>query len=298
VKSVRVLVTGGSGFIGSHLLNRLKAEGTNTLSVDIKNVKKPIDIRNPTQLNEVVQSFDPDVIVHLAAIASIPRCEAHIWLAYTTNVLGTCNLVRLCSGRRLLFASSAAVYGYHYHGPISEDALPSPTNHYGLTKLAGEMQVMRNVENFAIFRIFNVYGPNCHRSYVIPDLISKIRMASNIVKVQGTGDEIRDFIYIDDLLDVLVYFMKNEIKGIFNIGTGKPITIRQLAYIIATLLGKPWIKFKFESQHRMGDIPVLWANISKVSSVTGWSPKVDLQSGLKKILTAEGYCPNRALNTL
>ena len=283
---MRVLVTGGSGFIGSHLIRRLANEGYEVFNIDIRS-PNPIDIRDVKRVKRVFEEFRPEAVVHLAAVASVPLCEQNPREAYETNVLGSLNIFKLCSeyGAKCIFSSSAAVYGEPNVIPTPEDAPKDPINHYGLTKLVGEY-ICRFImkTNYVIFRIFNCYGPNCNRSYVIPDTIRKLTKNKNPIRMLGTGEESRDFVYIDDVINaILLAINKKDVIGTFNIGTGKNIKIRELAAKIAQIMGKK-VRFVFDTKKRKGDFSISCADISKVTKMIGWYPKVSLDEGLKRTI--------------
>jgi len=278
-----IIITGGNGFIGLHLIKKLVKLNFNVFNIDIKNKRKPLDITDFEEMRKIFKTIRPDVVIHLAAIASVPYCEKNIEKAYRVNVMGTLNIAKLAEkyGAKIIFASSSAVYGIPKVIPTPESYPPSPINHYGITKLAGELIVKKHCGQYIIFRIFNVYGPECQRSYVIPDIIRKILKGGNKVFLSGTGEEKRDFIYIDDAIDAFLMVVRNDISGTFNLGTGTPTKIKDLAKIIAKLMGIKNVTFIFEGRTREGDFPVNQADITRIRKVLGWTPRFSLERGLK-----------------
>jgi len=250
---LKVLVTGGSGFIGHHLIKYLSNRGHQVFNVDIASSKadERVDVREFEGLKEVFELLKPDVVVHLAAIASIPRCEEDVDLCFETNARGTLNVAVMCSklGCKLVFASSSAVYGEPAKVPTPVTHPLNPVNVYGLTKLLGERIVQYFCPSHVIFRIFNVYGPECYRSYVIPDIIRKILAGHNPIPLQGTG-EVRDFIYIEDVLEAFRIAIETPITGVFNLGSGKAYRIRDVAEMIIDIMGVPGVGLKFEGKKR------------------------------------------------
>jgi nucleoside-diphosphate-sugar epimerase len=291
---MKVLVTGGSGFIGTHLIKTLESSGHQTYNVDVANQKNPIDIRQPLELSKVFSRFRPDIVVHLAALASIPLCETYPVKAYKTNLLGTLYVTKSAAKQKakLIFASSAAVYGNPHHLPTPEDYPQNPVNIYGATKLAAEHLVKTIApSSFVIFRIFNAYGSHCNRHYVIPDTIRKILSGKNPAQMIGTGEESRDFVYISDVIDALLRGINANVTGIYNVGTGITVPIKVLARKIAKIMGLD-VTFVFNDSMRPGDFKVNMSDITKIKKRLGWRPKVKLEEGLRK--TIRWFVANRA----
>lgn len=281
---MRVLVTGGSGFIGSHLINRLENDGHEVFNVDI-HAKIPVDIRIPHKVKNVFEKFRPEIVFHLAALASVPLCEKHVDRAYKTNVLGSLNVIKASStnGARLIFSSSAAVYGNPKVIPTPEETPLEPFNHYGLTKVVVECLCRQYLRDYLIFRIFNAYGPQCKRSYVVSDTIRKIMSGKNPVRMSGTGEEARDFVYISDVIDAFCIAMKHDTVGTYNLGTGISTKIRVLTKKISEIIGRN-ICFKFGSKMRIGDFMINQASMDKVRNTFKWKPLTTLDIGLKKTI--------------
>jgi UDP-glucose 4-epimerase len=283
---MRVLVTGGSGFIGTHLSKALESAEHQICNVDIASQENPIDITQPSKLSKVFGRFRPDVVVHLAALASIPLCETHPVRAYKTNVLGTLHVAKLAKRQKakLIFASSAAVYGNPNQLPTPEDCPQDPINIYGATKLAAEHVVRRIAAiRFITFRIFNAYGSPCNRPYVIPDTIRKIFSGNNPVQMLGTGEESRDFIYIGDVIEALMRGINTDVTGIYNVGTGMATPIKVIAKKIAQIMGDD-ATFVFNDSMRPGDFKVNMSDITKIKQKLGWRPNVNLEEGLSETI--------------
>jgi len=288
-----ILVTGGSGFIGHHLIKYLLRRGHNVYNIDIasNNSQERINVKDFENLSKVFKDVKPDVIVHLAAIASVPLCENSLYECFETNVKGTLNVAILSNriGSKLIFASSSAVYGTPSLLPTPTSYPAQPTNFYGLSKALGEQIVRYFVpSSHVIFRIFNVYGPECYRSYVIPDIIRKILAGHNPISLLGTGQESRDFIYIDDVLEAFRIAIETNAVGTFNLGSGNTYKINDIALMIKDIMKRSLVTFVFEGKSRPGDFMANWADINDVPP--NWKPKIDIKTGLE--MTVEWYLRN------
>ncbi len=279
-----MLITGGSGYIGSIACEYFEKCGFLTKNIDIgsSNLKNRIDIRDYETMEKIFKSFKPTIVLHLAALASVPLCQKNIKEAFDINVIGTSNTALLSNltNSRLIFASSAAVYGSPMTIPTPVSTVTNPTNIYGLTKLLGEEIIKHISKNYAIFRIFNVYGGNCNRSYVIPDIIRKIKRNKKQIKLLGTGKERKDFVFINDVLEVFNIATKKNINGVFNLGSGKPIDIDHLSRLIKRLMGTTRTKVTFEGVKREGDIEHSHADINGINKFPGWQPNTKILEGL------------------
>jgi UDP-glucose 4-epimerase len=286
-----ICVTGGSGFIGTHVVEALRKRGDNVRNVDLAAAaaEERADIRSASTLSRLLSPRPPEVIVHLAALASVPECERHPDDCFSHNVQGTWTVSSVAAAlrARLVFASTAAVYGEPTQLPTPTSAPILPTNLYGRSKSVGEAIVRSFDPNATIFRVFNVYGPRCDRTYVIPDTIRKVRTGVDPVPMQGTGRESRDFVYVSDVVDAVERAIDHPRPGTYNLGQGETVTIAKLATAIGDLLGRPGIGFSFEGP-RFGDFSINWADIRPPHALPGWSPQVRLQDGLERMIEEAG----------
>ncbi len=297
-----VLVTGAAGFIGSHMVKLLLKEGFNVIAVDnlrsgrIENLKDvlnrihfyKIDIRNE-EIGKVIR--EADIVIHMAAVVNIQDFYERPKEGFDINVNGTVNLLeyaRKYEVELFEFASSAAVYGNPIKLPISEDHPTNPLHPYGASKLAGEKIGMTYFYTYGLkfigFRIFNVYGPRMTGGFyagVIAKFIESA-LSGKPLTIFGSGEQTRDFIYVEDITNGFLAGIKRRKAGIFNLGTGRVITINELAKIIKRLTNSDsqiiW------TNPRPGDIMHSQADISKAKSELGWEPKFDILTGLKRTI--------------
>jgi UDP-glucose 4-epimerase len=262
----KYLITGGAGFIGSSIAKNIDAI--------IFDTTKGHDILNAQQLSEM--SHATEGIFHCAAKISVPESFEKPDEYHTVNVLGTKNVV--ATNKKIVFSSSAAVYGT-YTKKVREDFILKPESPYGQNKVDAE-QLLAHGPHIAL-RYFNVYPS---RFGVISKFITLAKENKDIV-LAGDGSQVRDFIFIDDIVAANIKAMQytNKEFEVFNIASGVGITIKELAELIIRLTNSK-SKIVFTAKHK-GDINYSVADISKAKEKLGWEPKVTLEQGLKKILS-------------
>lgn len=279
--TMNVLVTGGAGFIGRHLVSKLLSQGhkvniydnfssSEKFSTDAKIIEG--DIRDSGDVARAMKGVE--AVFHLAAISDMRADED---LIYNTNFIGSKNVFEAAkeAGAKIVFTSSSAVYGETKLAKETDEC--HPANQYGKSKLRAEKICP---EGF-ITRLFNVYGPNGRG---VVNKFCKLIPKYEDVNVFGHGTQTRDFIYVDDVVAALV--MGLNLQGVYNIGTGKETSLLELIDAIhAMTKSKPNIKFL---PHVAGDVQRSKADISKIQQ-TEWFPKVELQDGIRKVLLAEGF---------
>jgi len=307
-----VLVTGGAGFVGSHLVETLVREGAKVTVVDllergnlknIESVRGDIefihgDLRNGDLCDKVCQG--KEVVMHLAAkVGGVAYNVAHPGTMFYTNVLINTNILeaaRKASVDRILMVSSACVYPRHCTIPTPEEEGfledPEPTNlGYGWAKRIAEIQarcyVLQYNMKIAIVRPYNTYGPrddfSPETSHVIPALIQRVLKGENPLRVWGSGDQTRAFVYVTDMVKGLMLTTEIHPKSDpINIGTEEEVTIRDLAHWVVRVSGKS-PKIVFDTEKPSGQ-PRRNADISKAKRILGYRPTLSLEEGLKKTM--------------
>lgn len=299
----KVLVTGGLGFIGSHLVDKLVEQGDDVtvldhlvkenLNPDIFLISK--DIRNYKVLKDVV--VGKDIIYHLAAETTTKENSLgwdDVVKDYEINALGTLDLFRAVvetkTDPRIIYASSAAVYGNPQYTPMGEQHPTFPISPYGISKLTGEKYAYAYYKEYGLkitsLRIFNTYGIGQTR-YVMIDFLKKLINNPNQLEIMGNGEHIRDYCYISDTVDAFILAGKcdNTIGEVLNVAGGEPISISNLARTMIKLLGLGnKVKLLFTDESWKGDIDVLKADITLINILTGFKPKVSLIEGLELLI--------------
>lgn len=309
---MKILITGGAGFIGSHLAERLLKQQHRVAVVDnldefyprvlkfanLAAIKEAgefrfheVDIRDQASLASVLAQERPDVIMHLAAKAGVrPSIEQAVSYV-NVNVDGTVNVLeaaRQCGAQKIVFASSSSVYGSGSHAPFKEEqSIWRPISPYAASKLAGELMCYTYAHLYDLpvvcLRFFTVYGPRQRPDLAIHKY-TKLMKAGLHVPVFGDGTSGRDYTYIDDITEGILAAIHFETKfDIFNLGNSHPVLLRDLIAALAEVIGvRPELQF-LPSQP--GDVPLTWADISKAKKLLHYSPKTSLPDGLKRFVS-------------
>ncbi len=297
----KVVVTGGAGFIGSHLAEELARRDYQTVILDDLSTGKMENIQgllkkgnveftqgSVTDLELLNRIFtDATYIFHLAAIPSVPRSIENPQASHEVNVNGTFNVLlaaRENSVSKVIYASSSSVYGDTPTLPKKEDMIPRPLSPYAATKLAGEYYCQVFHEAYKLptvcLRYFNVYGPrqdpDSQYAAVIPKFIKRVSEGNPPI-IFDDGEQTRDFTFIKDAVEANILAAENDVCGIFNIASGKNITINQLAKLVITIAGKN--VGLIHQEPRPGDIRHSLADISKARTFS-YEPKYSLEVGL------------------
>jgi UDP-glucuronate 4-epimerase len=307
---MRILVTGGAGFIGSHLVEELLTSGHQVAILDdfndfydprikhanIATVAKSVtihqvDLRDSASVRSLFHRQKFEAIAHLAARAGVRPSIQHPQLYYDTNVAGTLHLLeaaRVTEVERFIFASSSSVYGVSKKVPFSEDQhLTQTLSPYGATKIAGEFLCSTYSHLYKMrvvaLRYFTVYGPRQRPDLAIHQFTRRINAGQPIDQF-GDGTTRRDYTYIDDIIQgtmtALDYF--GPLFDIFNLGESETVQLEELISVIEDALGKKAKINRLPDQP--GDMPLTCADISKAKKLLGYNPTTRLSDGLPRFI--------------
>jgi len=309
----KVVVTGGAGFIGSHLAEELVSQNYHVIILDDLSTGRQENIdsllrQNKTEfirgsitdltfLQEVFQ--DVSYVFHLAALARVPQSVADPLTTNEINVKGTLNVMLAAKEngvKKVIYSSSSAVYGDSPVLPQSEAMPLNPGSPYALTKLVGEYygSIFSQIYNLPTvsLRYFNVFGsrqdPLSPYANVIPVFISRVAQDLPPI-IYDDGEQSRDFVYVDDVVRANILAIKKGVEGVYNIGSGNSTTINELVTAILAILQKE-LKPVYEKP-RLGDPRHTLAEISKASQF-GYKPEYSLEEGLKAIVPIYSSRPN------
>ena len=305
----QVLVTGGAGFIGSHVTRDLLDRGA---AVDVVDnlfagerrlvpddaVLHEVDIRDPDDLADTVAAVDPDVVVHLAAIHYIPYCNEHPEEAFDVNVMGTRHLLEAARDLdgldRIVYSSSAAVYPPRDE-PHAETDPTGPMDIYGRTKLVGEdlleLFAPQTEVPCASARLFNVYGPNETNDHLVPAILDQLHDGSRSVEL-GNLTPARDLVHVTDVSRALVSLAADldpdHRYRAYNVGTGTEHTVREVVERVSEALGDEIEIEQDQERVRESDRPHLRPSIDRIEREIGWQPQVAVVDGCRDLLATEG----------
>lgn len=313
MQSPRILLTGGAGFIGSHLAEALLRRGDSVVIVDCldefyaparkrKNLEEirrsgsfefhQADICDLDAMRQLFARVQPEVVIHLAARAGVrPSIESPL-LYDRVNVTGTLNLLELSRQFRVgkfIFGSSSSVYGATSKAPFSEDHVEcKPISPYAASKLSDELFCYTYAHLFGLsmicLRFFTVYGPRQRPDLAIHKFTAQIE-AGHPIQVFGDGSSGRDYTHVSDIVGGILASLAyaHDSAGvpfeIFNLGNSSPVTLLQLLEILERVTGRKAIREQRPMQP--GDVPLTWANISKSAKLLNYAPKMKLEDGIR-----------------
>lgn len=297
---MKVLVTGGGGFIGSHVTKMLLDDGHQVVVLDNlshgykENVDKRAklivgDIKDPKKTKEALKGVN--AVIHMAGLIVVPESVKNPIKYTDNNVLGTISLLesmKEAGVKKIIFSSSACVYGTPEKLPIKEDAPLHPDNPYGATKAAVEAFLQAYHANFSfdvtILRYFNPYGPGRLAppiTHAIPNFIMAT-LAKKPIPLYWKGEQIRDFIYIEDLAQAHIDVLSLSGFNVFNLGMEKGVKVKDVVEMIFEIVG--YIVPIDDLGKRAGDVHANYASSQKLKKAVSWKAKIDLKEGLKRTI--------------
>ena len=301
LKGKKILVTGGAGFIGFHLCNRLSDLTSNLTIYDnlssgtkenVKDVSKAKFIKGDIlDLKKLFSLEKTDLIYHLAAQVVVPYSMENPLIDFETNAKGTVQVLEKArkDDAKVVFASSAAVYGNPTVFPTPEEYGFHPFSCYGLSKVVGEeycqMYQSQYGLDITIMRFANVYGSRCHG--VIHDFLDKIAKNPGKLEIIGTGLQSRDFVHVSDVVDALVTVGSEDFANgkTYNIGFGTTTSIIDLAKMMLNILNLQTKTFITTTNVSwQGDVTKIWFDNSKAKKELNWNPKITLEESIKAII--------------
>ncbi|MDP2729856.1 MAG: GDP-mannose 4,6-dehydratase [Dehalococcoidales bacterium] len=306
---MKMLITGGAGFIGSHLCDKYTKEGHTVLCLDnfmsgnLMNIRHLLDYRNFKLIEGDIRNYelldkvmrDVDTVFHLAAQIHVDRSYIEPQLTYEVNVMGTQNILevaRLYDAKRVIYASTSEVYGSAQHVPINEQHPLNAPHPYGASKIAADRMCYAYIQTYgmdiSILRLFNTFGPR-QRDIGYGGVISIFtrRVLSNVPPIiYGDGLQTRDYIYIDDAVRAydLVLNHKEPITDPINFGSGTEVSILDLANKVIGFCGKKDSLRPIHVESRIGEVKRLIADSSKARKLVGWEAKCNFEEGLSKFV--------------
>ena len=303
MKNKNVLVTGGGGFIASHLTRRLVNLGADVSiitkykslidNVRIADVWDDInvieaDIRNIDSLNQI-KELKPDIVYHLAAYNHVGHSFIHISECFDVNAKGTANLIEACNTcSKFIYTSTSEIYGYQEKVPFEEDFKPQPISPYSISKYTGELYArMKNHQNkypVVILRPFNNFGPYQSEKAIIPEIIINCLLGKEIKSTEG--NQTREFNYIENIIDGFILAAKEDkaIGEIINLGSGQDISIKNLILKIHELTNSRSKLSIGSLEYRPTEIWKMFCENSKSRNILGWKPNISFEEGLKKTI--------------
>lgn len=293
LKGKRILVVGGNGYLGTFLVKVLK-ENEADIFIISRDCEKSgsqfiIDITNFDETYKVIQKIKPDIVFHLAASISRNRDFSIYEKMAEVNVQGTLNILRSLEGidAHFIFTSSSEIYGNNV-SPFHENQIPKPVSPYSLSKISAEMliQTFSNNHNkkFTNLRVFNFYGENMPEGFFIPQMINSLKRGEDFLMTKG--EQVRDFLYVGDVVDALVLTAKNTRKygQTMNVCSGKGTKLSELAVAVNTSMNTKAKIILGAIPYRDNEVWEMIGDPSKIQNSIGFEPKISIEKGIKIVI--------------
>lgn len=296
INNKTILITGSGGFIGHHLAKKLSLQGNNVIGTFLKEEKNPFlnesiycDIKRFDDVKKLAQ-YKIDHIFHLAGIPNVKESIVNPINDFNANTLGVINILEVFKKKEIQsfnFTSTVSVLDPTNNLPLDENAKLGPTTPYGASKMSSEAycKVYNLCYNIPtrIVRLFNIYGPG-KRGLVVYDIIKKLLLKPEVLELYGDGNQIRDFLYIEDAVDGLEIIAENGKNGdVYNLGSGVPVSIIELSKKILYSMGLNNVKIKTTNRNYKGELLKWYADIHKIEKI-GFEQKINLEKGLKQTI--------------
>jgi len=293
LKDKKIIVVGGNGYLGSFLVSALKEQKANVFIISNDCEATPsqfiVDITNFEETQKIIQQIKPEIIYHLAANINRNRDFSIYENMKAINVQGTLNVLRALENidAHFIFTSTSEVYGNN-SSPFHENQIPKPVSPYSLTKMSAEflIETFCNQHNkkYTNLRVFNFFGKNMPESFFIPQMINSLKRSEDFMMTKG--EQVRDFLYIDDVIDALLLTATNtnSYGETMNVCSGKGTQLSQLAKAVNTTM-------RSKAKIVLGAIPYrdneVWEMIgdqSKIKRITGFEPKTSIEKGIEIVI--------------
>ncbi|MFH1671427.1 MAG: NAD-dependent epimerase/dehydratase family protein [Candidatus Portnoybacteria bacterium] len=298
----KYLVTGGAGFIGSHLVDKLINQGDKVIVIDNLSTGKKkyinsnaifyqTDICSDKKMKQIFKKENFDFVFHLAAQTSVVESIGDPFQDNKVNAIGSLNIFKNCVDNGIkkivFFSTGGAIYG-DVEKAVKEDHLPNPDSPYAIHKFVAEkyLEILHKINNlnYIILRPGNIYGPRQYKggegAVIAVFTYNNINNKKSII--YGDGLQTRDYVYVDDVVNVALIAIKSNIQGVFNISNGRALNIFDLIKVIEKVTNR---KFKYEHQSsRSGEVKNSVLDISKAKKVLRWKPTTALEKGIKETI--------------
>lgn len=293
LKDKKIIVTGGNGYLGTFLVNALKKQEANVfiISNDCEATTSQfiVDITNFEETQKIIHQIKPEIVYHLAANINRNRDFSIYENMNTINVQGTLNILRALENidAHFIFTSTSEVYGNN-SSPFHENQIPKPVSPYSLTKMSAEILIEtfcdQHNKKYTNLRVFNFFGKNMPESFFIPQMINSLKRSEDFMMTKG--EQVRDFLYIDDVVGALLLTAKNtnSYGETMNVCSGKGTKLSQLAKAVNTTMNSKAKIVLGAIPYRDNEVWEMIGDQSKIKRIIGFEPKTSVEKGIEIII--------------